>query len=175
MEFPRMIFTSSSDLIVYNVYGSILYFNWKKNSADKEIQYTYAPCLINHQFVEENFDSSGLSLEQQKQCEMENHRKIQVQKRKAEILEIIGKLKIELTEIKLRNSRLPTNYRLGADAFEIDKRITEDLKQKTEQKFKSIQMELQRRIDRIRAQAVRMEHLYLDNLEHWPITLTGFR
>lgn len=133
----------------------------------------YTPCVIKHQFADINVD--GLSLEQQKQFEEENHRKIAIQKRKTEVLEIIGQLKNEFTEIKERNDKLPEKFRQNTAAFEIDKRITDDLEQRTQQKFRAIQNELRRKIEKIRTHAERMEHLYLDNLEHWPITLTGFR
>lgn len=173
---PRLIFNrNTSILIVYNSHGSILRYKWK--TVDETIQkaYIYAPCQIDHQFCDEDFGSNKSSLEQQKQFEVENNRKVQLQKRKTELLEIIARLKNQFIEIKDRNSKLPKKYQLDDDSFEIDRRITDDLEQKKQQKFKAIQYELQRKIDKIRHQAERMEHLYLDNLEHWPITLTGFR
>lgn len=173
---PRLIFNRDTFiLIVYNSHGSILRYKWKTAEEATQKAYIYAPCQISHQFCDENFDSNVLSLEQQKQFEVENRRKIQLQKRKAEMLEIIARLKNQFIEIKERNSKLPHKYRLDDAAFEIDKRITDDLEQKKQQKFKAIQSELQRKIDKIRHQAERMEHLYLDNLEHWPVSLTGFR
>lgn len=165
----------TGSLIVFNNYGTILYYTWNTPIKQKQNAYVYVPCPIDHSFIDDTIRSDGLSLEQQKRSEKENNRKMQVQKRKAEVLEIIAKLKNEFTAIKDRNSQLPNNYQLDAASFEIDKRITEDLEQRTQQKFKAIQIELQKRIDKIRTQAERMEHLYLDNLEHWPITLTGFR
>ena len=177
INFPRLLFNrNTSILIVYNSHGSILRYKWK--TVDETIQkrtYIYVPCQINHQFCDEDFGSDVLSLEQQKQFEVENNRKIQLQQRKTELLEIIARLKNQFIEIKERNKELPKKYQLDNALFEIDKRITDDLEQRKQQKFKVIQCELQRKIDRIRHQAERMEHLYLDNLEHWPITLTGFR
>lgn len=176
MNAPRIIFNrNSSILIVYNSNGSILRYKWKTNNETIQSTYIYAPCQLHHQFCDENFSSDKLSLEQQKQFEVENNRKIQLQKRKTELLEIIAKLKNQFIEIKDRNSNLPKQYQLDDASFEIDKRITDDLERRKQQKFKAIQNELQRKIDKIRHQAERMEHLYLDNLEHWPITLTGFR
>lgn len=166
---------NTSILIVYNAHGSILRYKWKTDNETIQKAYIYTPCQIDHQFCEEDFGSGILSLEQQKQFEVENTRKIQLQKRKTELLEIIAGLKNQFIEIKDRNSKLPKQYQLNDAAFEIDKRITDDLEQRKQQKFKAIQNELQRKIDKIRHQAERMEHLYLDNLEHWPITLTGFR
>lgn len=175
MESPRMNFNSkTSSLIVYNASGSILYYKWEA-IENKQIECNYAMCSINHQFVDESFTSDGLSLNQKLQLNVENERKIQLQKRKAVQVSAIADLKNSLNRIKSLNSELPDEYQLDAASFEIDKRITADLEQRTERKFKAIQTELQRKIDKIRMQAIRMEHLYLDNLEHWPITLTGFR
>lgn len=169
--------SNMKNVIVSNLCGLIL--NYELNLGIKSTQQmscAYTPCRISHAFIDDDdFTSDDLSLEQQKQLEAEQIRKMCVQKRKTEILEIIAKLKNEFIEIKHRNSQLPEQFRLDETAFEIDKRITEDLEQKTQQKFHSIQIELQRKIDRIRHQAERMEHLYLDNLEHWPVILTGFR
>lgn len=176
MESPRMdSCINTGTLIVFNSSGTILHYKWTMQIKQQQSEYVYVPCPIDHRFVDEMIRSDDLSLEQQKRFEKENNRKAQVQQRKAEVLEIIAKLKHEFTAIKDRNSQLPSNYQLDAASFEIDKRITEDLEQKTQQKFKAIQIELQKRIDKIRTQAERMEHLYLDNLKHWPITLTGFR
>lgn len=177
MNAPRLNFNhDTSILIVYNSHGSILRYKWKTDKETiQKVSHIYVPCQIDHQFCDENFDSNVLSLEQQKQFEVENKRKIQLQKRKTEMLEIIARLKNQFIEIKERNGKLPNKYRLDDTAFEIDKRITHDLEQRKQQKFKAIQSELQRKIDKIRHQAERMEHLYLDNLEHWPVILTGFR
>lgn len=173
---PRLIFhRDSSNLFIYNSLGSILRYKWKTAMEMEQTAYMYARCPINHQFCDENFRSDILSLEQQKQFEVESKRKIQLQKRKRELLEIVARLKYQFNDIKDRNGRLPQKYQLNDDAFEIDKRITNDLEHRKQHKFKAIQDELQRKIDKIRHQAERMEHLYLDNLEHWPISLTGFR
>lgn len=168
--------SDKANLIIYNSSGSILRYKLKLTNEDTdEITSVYKPCSIEHQLVDETATVNCLSLEQQKQVELENIRKIHVQQRKAEILEIIGKLKNEFAAIKHENAQLPQKFQLDATAFEIDKRIRDDLQWRTQQKFKTIQAELLRKIDKIRMQAERMEHIYLDNLEHWPITITGFR
>lgn len=174
---PRLLFNrTTSVLFVYNSHGSILRYKWKTiNETTTQEAYIYLPCQINHQYCDENFDANVPSLEQQKQFHVENVRKVQMQHRKTEMLEIIARLKNQFIEIKDRNSKLPEKYQLDDAVFEIDKRVTNDLEQRKQQKFKAIQSELQRKIDKIRHQAERMEHLYLDNLEHWPIMLTGFR
>lgn len=148
------------------------------NSEEKQrTQYTYAPCSIEHNFVDDVAGglACSMTLEQQKQCEAENERKVQVQRQKAEILEIITKLKNDFAAIKDQNCKLPPKFRLEMDAFEIDKRITNDLEQRTEEKFQIIQSELQKKINKMRKQAERMENLYLNRLEHWPVAITGFR
>lgn len=174
---PRAIFNNdASILIVYNSLGSILRYKWKANNGTCEQQPpVYVPCQLIHQYCDEGFDCDVLSLEQQKQFEVEDQRKIQIQKRKTDLLEIIAKLKNQFNEIKDRNNTLPKKYQLDAASFDIDKRITDDLEQRKQQKFQAIQTDLRYKIDKIRHQAERMEHLYLDNLEHWPITITGFR
>lgn len=177
MNAPCIIFNhNASMVIVYNSLGSILHYKWNANNETCErIPYIYLPCQINHQYCDEDFNADVLSLEQQKQFEVENQRKKQIQHRKTELLEIVARLKNEFNEIKQRNGALPKKYQLDATAFEIDKRITDDLEQRKQRKFQAIQIDLQYKIDKIRHQAERMEHLYLDNLEHWPITITGFR
>lgn len=176
MEFPRMEFGyNGKHLIIYNSSGSIMSYAWKMANDECEGVSAHKPCSIDHQYVDDNNISDGLSLEQQKQFEQESNRKIRVQLRKMETLEKIAKLKNEFVAIKDRNGKLPEKYQLPPDAFELDKRIIDDLEWRTNEKFKVIQAELQRKIDRIRAQAERMEHIYLDNLEHWPIIITGFR
>lgn len=176
MESPRITFNNErTNLIVYNPGGYILSYKWKMATKMMKTSFYYTPCVIKHQFVDDDVSADCLSLEQQKQFEEENNRKIAIQKRKTEVLEIIGKLKNEIAEIKERNDKLPEKFRLNAASFEIDERITDDLEQRTQQKFKAIRNELQRKVDKIRTHAERMEHLYLDDLEHWPITLAGFR
>lgn len=176
MQSRRIIFNrNTSILIVYNSLGSILRYKWKTMIETEQESYNYAPCQINHQFCDESFGSDAYSLEQLKQFEVENNRKIQVQKRKTELLEIIAKLKNQFNEIKERNSKLPEKYQLDEAAFELDKRITDDFEKRKQEKLTTIRSELQQKIEKIRHQAERMEHLYLDNLEHWPITLAGFR
>lgn len=166
----------NTHLIVYNTNGSILSYKWNGDIQKDETQYVYQECAIRHQFVVDDvMGSDCLSLEQQKQFEAENERKIQVQNRKAEILEIFAKLKNEFAKIKDQNAELPSRFQLGAEAFEIDERITKDLEMRTEQKFQVIQAELQRKIEKMRKQAERMEYLYLSHLEHWPVSITGFR
>lgn len=162
-------------LIVYNSSGSILSYKWHKDTGEAETQYVYKECSMNHQFVEDISDSVCMSLEQQRQFEAENAHKVQVQRRKAEILEIIAKLKNEFAAIKDQNSKFPVQFRMDDEFFEIDKRLTENLNKKTQEKFQIIQAELQTKIDKMRRQAERMEQLYLDHLEHWPISITGFR
>lgn len=176
LESTYMLVTSDKmNLIVYNSIGSMLRYKLKLATENVESTYVYEPCTIEHQPLNEDVFINCLSLEQQKQLELENHRKIQVQKRKAEILEIIAKLKNELAAIKDQNIKLPHKFQLSAASFEIDKRIKDDLEWRTQQKFKTIQAELLKKIDKIRTQAERMENIYLENLEHWPITITGFR
>lgn len=171
-----MIFSSDkANLIVYNSNGSILRYKLKLTTDMVENVSIYKPCTKVHEIVDEHTILNCLSLEQQKQLELENHRKIQVQQRKAEILEIIAKLKHEFVAIKNENTKLPGKFQLDAREFEIDKRITDDLEWRTQQKFKTIQAELLKKIDKIRTQAERMEQIYLEHLEHWPITITGFR
>lgn len=177
LESVEMIFTTDKrNLIVYNSCGSILRYKLKLGQNQTAgIINVYERCTVEHQLVDENTIANCLSLEQQKELELENNRKIEVQKRKAEILEIIAKLKNELATIKIQNAKLPCKFQLSTAAFEIDRRITEDLEWRTHQKFKTIQAELLRKIDKIRTQADRMKQIYLDNLEHWPISITGFR
>lgn len=172
-----MILSSDKiNLIVYNnSSGSILRYKLNLGGKNAENACAYERCAIEHQVVDENAIANCLSLEQQKQLELENNRKIEVQKRKAEVLEIIAKLKNEFAAIKIQNAKLPCRFQLDASAFEIDRRITDDLEWRTRQKFKTIQAELLKKIEEIRTQADRMQHIYLDNLEHWPITITGFR
>lgn len=173
---PRIDFNShGKHFIIYDSNGAILFYSWKMSENKDEDAAMYKPCLIEHRFVDDNITSDCLSLEQQKQFEEEMRRKSIVQQRKTEMLEKIAKLKNEFVGIKEKNSELPAKYRLPAAAFDIDKRIIDDLEWRTHEKFKVIQAELQRKIDRIRTQAERMEHIYLDNLEHWPIIITGFR
>lgn len=176
LESTYMTITSDRmNLIVYNSNGSMLRYKLKLANENIESTYVYEPCTIEHQLLNEDGFTNCLSLEQQKQLELENKRKIQVQKRKAEILEIIAKLKNELAAIKDQNTKLPQKFQLSTASFEIDKRIKDDLEWRTQQKFKTIQAELLKKIDKIRTQAERMENIYLENLEHWPITITGFR
>ncbi|XP_055326896.1 uncharacterized protein LOC129580473 [Sitodiplosis mosellana] len=177
LESVHMLFTTDKmNLIVYNnSSGSILRYNLKLRSQNAENSNVYERCTVEHQLVDESAITNCLSLEQQKQLELENNRKIQVQKRKAEVLEIIAKLKNEFAAVKIKHAKLPSKFHLNATAFEIDRRITDDLKWRTQQKFKTIQAELLKKIEKIRTQADRMQQIYLDNLEHWPITITGFR
>lgn len=175
METHLLFSHDNMNLIIYNSSGSIISYKWKMIRAKNENISIYRPCAIEHKIVDEIITFGCLSLEQQKQVELKNNRKIQVQKRKAEILEIIANLKNEFCSIKEKNGQLPENFRLPNESFEIDKRITDDLEWRTQEKFKVIQTELQRKIDKMRSQAERMEHTYLDNLQHWPITITGFR
>lgn len=176
MPCPRIDFSNhSKHFIIYDSCGAILSYSWNVSENRDEDASVYKPCLIEHRFIDDNITSDCLSLEQQKQFEEELRRKAQVRERKTEMLEKIAKLKNEFIAIKEKNNELPEKYRLPAAAFDIDKRIIDDLKWRTAQKFKAIQGEMQRKIDRIRTQAERMEHIYLDNLEHWPIIITGFR
>lgn len=165
----------NTNLIIFNANGSILSYKWGMASNKNKMSTVYKPCEIEHEFIDENTISICLSLEQQKQLELESNRKIQVQKRKAEIMDFIAELKNEFSSIKEKNKQLPERFRLPNDAFDIDKRINDDLEYRTQEKFKVIQNELQRKINRMRSQAERMEYIYLDNLQHWPITITGLR
>lgn len=165
----------NTNLIIFNSSGSILSYKWEMATNKNEISTVFKPCVIEHEFVDENTISICLSLEQQKQLELESNRKIQVQNRKAEIMDFIAKLKNEFNSIKEKNRQLPERFQLTKEAFDIDKRINDDLEYRTQEKFKVIQNELQRKINKMRSQAERMEHIYLDNLQHWPITITGFR
>lgn len=164
-----------TNLLVSNASGTILSYNWNIVNASKCETSIYVPCPIKHDFVKGEIDKDCLSLEQQKQFEDEKDRKMQVQRRKAEVLEIIAKLKNEFVAIKDQSSKLPEKCQLNAAAFEIDDRITDDLQQKTQHKFQVIEGELRKKINKIKNQAERLEHLYTGNLEHWPITVTGFR
>lgn len=176
MQSSRMNFSfDHTNLIIHSASGFILCYKWKLAVEKLEKNYSYQRCMIEHQIVDEDSVVTCLSLEEQKCVELENQRKAQYQQRKTEILEIISKLKNDFAIIKYRNNELPEKFQLNAADFEIDKRITEDLEWRTQQKFKVIQRELQKKIDRIREHAERMEHIYLDNLEHWPITITAFR
>lgn len=177
LKSSHMILSSDKiDLIVYNnSSGSILRYKLNLRRKSAEISCPYERCTVEHQVIDENAIADCLSLEQQKHLEMENNRKIEVQNRKAEILEIIAKLKNEFAAIKIQNAKLPSRFQLDATAFEIDRRITDDLEWRTRQKFRTIQEELLKKIDKIRTQADRMQHIHLDTLEHWPIKITGFR
>lgn len=176
MEFVRMCFScDSTNLIIYNSSGSILCYKWKLATTILEKNNNYQRCMIDHQPVGEDIMKNCLSLEQQQQVEFEIKRKIHTQQRKVGILEIVSKLKNEFASIKDQNEKLPRKFQLSAEEFEIDKRINNDLEWRTQQKFEVIQRELQPKIDEIRTQAEKMEHIYLDNLVHWPITITGFK
>ncbi|XP_031617014.1 uncharacterized protein LOC116336928 isoform X2 [Contarinia nasturtii] len=176
IQSSRMNFSFDySNLIIHNSSGSVLCYKWKLAIESSENIYSYQRCMIEHQIVDEDSVINCLSLEEQKRVELENQRKTQYQERKTEILEIIAKLKNDFAIIKYRNNELSDTFQMSPSAFEIDKRITEDLKWRTQLKFKVIQKELQMKIDKIREHAERMEHIYLDNLEHWPIKISGFR
>lgn len=176
IEFVRMCFScDSTNLFIYNSSGSILCYKWKLATEILEKNYNYQRCMIDHQLVGEDIIKKCLSLEQQKQVEFEIKRKIHIQQHKANILETISKLKNEFASIKDQNEKLPKNFQLSAEEFEIDKRINDDLEWRTQQNFKAIRQDLQTKIGRIRTQAEKIEHTYLDNLVHWPITITGFQ
>lgn len=172
----NFILTSDADyLIAYNQTGSILMYKWKTESKPSHIAFHNKACDVKHPHIDDTFDSTLLSLEQQKHVEVENNQKGEIESKRMKILEMFDNLKMEFKAIKRRNNDLPNEYRLSEDAFEIDSRITEDFQQKTNDELDSMRNEMNTKINRLKQCHERIRNAYLSNMEHWPTALTGFR
>lgn len=177
MQCPYFCFSfDCSNLIVFNANGTILCFNWNYIPAKNQIFYAYKPCVsTHHSSIEYETDSDNLTLEQQKQKEVEKREIKRIEARKAELSQTIANLKREFDIIKDRNDKLPKKFQLPLTEFDIDQRINDEMEQKAEIALKKMRDEMQKKIVAIKSRAERIEHVFLDNLEHWPITLKGFR
>lgn len=122
-----------------------------------------------------DFDSGHLSLEQQKQIEVENNRKAEVEARKLKIIEMFTNLREEFQGIRMENEKLPEKFRLSEDCFDVDSRITDDLERKANLDFENMQSEMHEKINRLKQHTDRIDNAFLSNIEHWPTVLTGFR
>lgn len=176
LDIFSFILTSDAEyLIAYNQTGSILMYKWETDSKPSQIPFHNKACDVKHTHIDDTFDSTLLSLEQQKHVEVENNRKAEIESNRMKIREIFDNLKIEFKALKRRNNDLPNEYRLPEDAFEIDSRITEDFQQKTNAELNSMRNEMNMKINRLKQCHERIQKAYLSNVEHWPTTLTGFR
>lgn len=151
-------------------------FQWNiKPQALIKIPQKHRKCVKNHSNVYDDIDPNHLSLEQQKQIELEKYHMDKMNSRKKEILKIFEKLKNEFNEIKERNNVLPARFRLPQESFEIDERISEDIQKNAQNELRLMEEEMKSKIDSIKSYGKRIEHALLGNIVHWPTTLCGFR
>lgn len=167
----NFVFSSNDEyLIIHNRSGHIILYRW---CVDSQVTIHNEPCTLKH-FVD-NFGSVALSLEQQKQIEVENCRKAKIEAKKMKINETFTNLKTEFKALKQRNDELPNEFRLPDDFFEIDGRITADMERKAQIEMENLQNEMFKKINRLKQHAEHIEKAYMSNIEHWPTVLTGFR
>lgn len=98
-----------------------------------------------------------------------------VNRKKSETLEMINALRIEFELVSERNSRLPESMRLGEKDFEIDSRITNDIRAEIDRQTKLDRLEHLDQMNRIRSQWSKIDTVLLNNVECWAISLLGIR
>lgn len=162
-------------LFAYNQLGCIIMYKCLSMAATFKAAFLNQSCTLVHSKIADNFGTVYLSLEQQRQVEVENMQKIEIDAKKRKIIEKFTKLKDEFKALKQCNNQLPCKFRLSEIHFEIDERITKDFQQTFQMESDRLQNKMEMKINRLKNHAKRIENAYLSNIEHWPTILMGFR
>lgn len=125
--------------------------------------------------IEDIRDTDRLSLEQEKSLAIAKANAERVNRKKSEILETINALRIEFELIIERNSRLPEAMRLSETDFEIDSRITDDIRAEIDRQMEKDRVEHLIEMNKIRSQWSKIDAVLLRNVECWAISLLGIR
>lgn len=177
LNYPRFHFSAnSSNFFIFNNEGILLQFCLRispteSNTLNKYIH--YQPCKTNHSTIQPN--ESDITLEEQKRAEASNRYFDQMEETKIQITEIYLQMKDGWNKIKELNNELPEAYRISSTEFEIDSRITTDTQTTMTHELMTMQNELYISINDIRTKCDRIRKSFLDNVEHWPFMLKGFK
>lgn len=120
-------------------------------------------------------DANRLSLEQEKLMAISRAQAERVNRKKSKILETINCLRAELEMVNERNSRLPASMQLSEKDFEIDSRISDDIRADIERKSEADRIEHQIEMDKIHSQWQKIDKVLLNNVECWAISLLGIK
>lgn len=96
-----------------------------------------------------------------------------VNRKKSEILEMINSLRMEFELVNERNSRLPDAMQLNEADFEIDSRITEDIRVEINRQMEADRIEHLVEMNKIRSQWTKIDNVLLNNVECWAISVLG--
>lgn len=94
-----------------------------------------------------------------------------VNRKKSETLEMINSLRMEFELVNERNSRLPVAMQLNEADFEIDSRITEDIRAEIDRQTEADRIEHLVEMNKIRSQWTKIDRVLLNNVECWAISL----
>lgn len=120
-------------------------------------------------------DANRLSLEQEKLMAIAQANAECVNRKKSNILEMINARRIEFDLVNERNAHLPESMRLSESNFEIDSRITEDIRREINDQMEADRIEGLVEMNRIRSKWRKIDNVLLHNVDCWAISLLGIR
>ncbi|XP_055610904.1 cilia- and flagella-associated protein 44 isoform X2 [Uranotaenia lowii] len=125
--------------------------------------------------VENIVDPAFLSLEQQK-IKQENDRKAKLlDDRKNAVLEKIAVLREQFEKLLHENENLPESQRIPMEQFDLDERITADLKQELQLHMDLVHRKTAFDVEKARLSGEKLKGFFLDEMESMPIEVLGIR
>lgn len=120
-------------------------------------------------------DPTFLSLEQQK-IKQENDRKAKLlNDRKNEILNTVAEYRKQFEAILARNQALPESQRIPMECFDLDERITADLKRELQAEMDLVKRKTAFDVEKARLSGEKLRKFFLEEMESMPIEVLGVR
>lgn len=120
-------------------------------------------------------DPQFLSLEDQKQKNYRDERTRIINEKKSQMLEVLGMLKSDFSDVQNRNHLLPDSQKLSPVELELDTRITLDLEGDFQRQSGLVRRKMAFDVQKITLLKSKVENFLVNNLECWPIELLAIR
>lgn len=120
-------------------------------------------------------DEDLISSEEEKRKTNDDQRQTICDANKRKVLNVLEECRKRFQRIWDKNESLAEWQRMNEDAFELDRRITEDLKETMDRKTKTAQREMEYDVERARLGVKKMKAYFIDSLDSIPIQVLAIR
>lgn len=167
----QWLFTSGAD-------GNLFQYQWRggvdaTTSAIKSEPWVEVAPLLDDDAAAG--DEAMLSSEEEKRKKNDDERHTICDAEKEKVLAVLDELRERFKSVWDQNQSLPESQRLGEGAFELDRRITEDVRATLEGKMKMAQREMEYDVERTQLAVKKLKSYFIDPLDSFPIQVMGIR
>lgn len=165
------VFTSGND-------GNLFQYKWNGGMDEDHVENhgTAETCLPVEEIDDDGkADQELLSLEEEKRKLNDDQRHTICDANKKKVLTVLEEYKSKFIRIWGQNQSLTESQRLDESAFELDKRITDDLNETLDKKMKMAQREMEYDVERARIGVRKLMDYFINPLDSFPIRVLGIR